>query len=135
MALLSGIRNLITRRKPPLAIDIAEPRPDGAVEEETDVTEPVEVAEAVDGIEPVALAVEPEPEFEPDPSPHTGSVLEQQGVDVAAVVESIGDRINDQSDRIETQCDRQPRRRLPDVAYPHCRLRRQHREHWTRRQP
>jgi hypothetical protein len=109
VTLLSGIRNLITRRKPPLAIDIAEPQPDGAVEEEVDVTEPVDVAEELDAIEPVALAVEPEPELEPELEPEPGpsmraaSVLVEPGADVAAVVESIGDRIDAQRDRLDAQ--------------------------------
>ena len=96
VTLLSGIRNLITRRKPPLAIDIAEPQADGTVEE-VDVTEPVEVVQEVEANELVALGVEP------DLLRNPGGVPEAHGVDVAAVVESIGDRINDQSDRIETQ--------------------------------
>jgi hypothetical protein len=56
--LLSGIRNLIRRRKPPLAIDIAEPKPDSAVVEEVDVTEPLEVVEELEALEPGALDVE-----------------------------------------------------------------------------
>ena len=96
MTLLSGIRNLITRWKPPLAIDIAEPQADGTVEE-VDVTEPVEVVEEVEATESVALG------FEPDPLSNRSSAPEAQGVDVAAVAESIGDRIDAHSDRIETQ--------------------------------
>jgi chromosome segregation ATPase len=80
-----------------LAIDIAEPMPDGAVVEEVDVTEPVEVIEELEAMEPVALGVEPELLNGP------GSATEAHGVDVVAVVETIGDQINAQSDRIETQ--------------------------------
>jgi len=80
-----------------LAIDIGEPKPDGAVVEEVEVTEPMEVIEELEAMEPVALGVEPDLLNGP------GSAPETHGVDVAAVVESIGDRIDAQSDRIETQ--------------------------------
>jgi chromosome segregation ATPase len=96
VTLLSGIKNLITRRKPPLAIDIAEPQAEGTVEE-VDVSEPVEVVEEVEAMEAVELGVEPDLVNGP------GSATEAHGVHVAAVVESIGDRIDAQSDRIETQ--------------------------------
>ena len=100
MTLLSGIRNLITRRKPPLAIDIAEPQADGTVEEvveEVDVTEPMEVVEEVEATELVALGVEP------DSLSNPGGVPEAHGVDVAALVESIGDQLDAHGDRIDAQ--------------------------------
>jgi hypothetical protein len=97
VTLLSGIRNLITRRKPPLALDDDEPQQDGAVEhEEADVSEPVETVGQV-------VAIEPKPEIEsaPEASPSSDSGMAVPGVDVVAAVENIGDRIEAQGDRLE----------------------------------
>jgi hypothetical protein len=85
------------RRKPPLAIDIAEPKPDGAVEEEVDVTEPVEVVQEVEAMEAIAFG------DEPDPLDNPGSTPEALGVDVAAAVESLGGQLDAQRDRLDAQ--------------------------------
>jgi uncharacterized coiled-coil DUF342 family protein len=95
--LLSGIRNLIRRRKPPLAIDIAEPKPDSAVVEEVDVTEPLEVVEELEALEPGALDVEAVS------APMAESAAEVHGFDVAAAVERICDRLDAQGQRVDAQ--------------------------------
>ncbi|MHC4080661.1 MAG: hypothetical protein ACYSU2_05015 [Planctomycetota bacterium] len=97
MELLSGIRNLIRRRKPPLAIDIAEPKPDSAVVEEVDVTEPLEVVEELEALEPGALDVEAVS------APMAESAAEVHGFDVAAAVERICDRLDAQGQRVDAQ--------------------------------
>jgi hypothetical protein len=95
--LLSGIRKLIWRRKPPLAIDIAEPKPDGAVVEDVDVSEPVDVVEEVEAMEAVVLGGEPDPLNDPGPEPET------HGPDVSAALEDFGGRLDAQRDRIDAQ--------------------------------
>jgi chromosome segregation ATPase len=88
VTLITDIRNLITRRKSALAIDIAEPQVDEAAEE-VEVADDVEVVEAVEVDHDYVSQIEPAPGA-PD-------------AEVVAVVEGIGNRVDAQGERMKGQ--------------------------------
>jgi chromosome segregation ATPase len=88
VTLLTDIRNLITRRKPALAIDITGPQADEAAEE-VEVPDDVEVVEAIEVDDEYVSQIQP--------------ASEAAGAEVTEAVAGIGSRLEAQGETMKTQ--------------------------------